>query len=145
MHKSRHTDSVLKRDDGQTINICTLKPFGIHLSLFHIVGSSRAHSHACSLALSWQASQDNTEKSVWTYIIMKNGKILKENANYSMNINFGEVFFAVFFFCVCTALSFRAKQKETKQRRQQQEQQQTSVGIIKPLKKAQHCKLLSTR
>lgn len=67
MHKSRHFNSVLKRDDG-TINI----HFG-YLPFF--LGGTR-------LALRMYAWGGNM---AYYY---ENGKILKENANYSMNINF---------------------------------------------------------
>lgn len=73
MHKSRHFNSLLKRDDG-TLNTT------FYLLNFHECATTGCVCVVVCGYIRW--------KHAYYY---ENGKILKENANYSMNINFFHV------------------------------------------------------
>lgn len=90
-------------------------------------------THALTNSQTTSVQDKKKENCTDLYYFMKNGKILKENANYSMNINF--ISFAVLYFFLFFFEQSQRRGDETK----------TSVGIIKPFRKAQHCKLLSMR
>ena len=145
MHKCRHFNSVLKRDDGQTINWVRLSP--VPYFIFHVVCMLAPFELVRTAKSALQASfahiykQDNTNKKkncIDLYYYEKR-QDFKRKCKLLNEHKFSVYFFCFYSFCA-PLLSFFHSSCEAKGNRRK-----TSVGIIKPLRKAQHCKLLSMR